>query len=128
MENLTAIISIACTAAGFLATAITFIARFVKSAKEKKAAQDIIKLCDAIMPFIRKAESFLNYTGLEKKEYVLTKANQFAIENKIRFNAALVGDKIEELVRLTREVNFRESVSANSTNLKNKFTLGVKAL
>jgi len=124
MQNITAIISITCTAAGFLATAITFIARFVKSTKERKKAQDLAKLCDALMPFIARAESFLNYTGLEKKEFVMTKANQFAIDNKITFNNNLVNEKIEELVRLTREVNARGQASSS---LQNKFILGAKA-
>jgi len=127
MEQIITIISISCTALGFLATAVTFITRFVKSVKERKKAQDLIKLCDALAPFIAQAESFLNYSGKEKKEFVLTKANQFAIENKIVFDTKLVNEKIEELVRLTREVNFREGVSANGIKLQNKFTLGVKA-
>lgn len=38
----------------------------------------------------------------------MTKANQYAIENGIRFDEALVSEKIEELVRLTKEVNKRD--------------------
>jgi len=132
MENIITIISVSCTALGFLATAVTFIARFIKSAKDKKTAQDFNRLCDTLMPLIRKAESFVHYTGLEKKEYALTKANQFAIENKILFDTKLVGEKIEELVRLTREVNFMTNLATGSPKTDNtishqKFTIGVKA-
>ena len=108
MEYIATIISISCTAAGLLATAITFIARFIKAAKDKKKAADINKICEAILLFITQAEGFLNYNGREKKEFVTTKVNQFAIEKKIAFDSQLVSTKIEELVKLTREVNARE--------------------
>ncbi len=35
----------------------------------------------------------------------MTKANQYAIENGIKFDAAAVNAKIEELVSLTKKVN-----------------------
>lgn len=41
----------------------------------------------------------------ELEQYVMTKANQYAIENGIKFDAAAVNAKIEELVSLTKKVN-----------------------
>jgi len=108
MQNLPTIISISCTALGLLVTAITFIVRFIKSLKEKRLAQDTLKICEALKGFVASAEKFLNYSAQEKKEFALTKANQFAIDNKIPFNAAFIGDKIEELVRLSKQVNVRD--------------------
>ena len=108
MYYIVTILSLACTAAGFLATAVTFFVRFLKAVREKKTAQQIVKICDAIVPFIRQAETFVHYSGVEKKEFVLTRANQFAIEQKIPFNTGLVSAKIDELVRLSREVNARD--------------------
>lgn len=108
MEHLEVILSMAGTALGLLVTAVTFIAKFFRSAKAKKTAENIIEIGNAVIPYIEQAEKFANYSGVEKKEYVLTKANQFAIEQGIDFNAATVSDRIEELVKLTKEVNKRE--------------------
>ena len=108
MENLITIISLASTGACLLGTSVGFLVRLVKAAKEKKRALQTIKICDAVVPFIKQAESFLNYSAIEKKEFVMTKANQFAIENKMSFDVGLIDGKIEELVRLTKEVNMRE--------------------
>lgn len=108
MEKLEIILSLAGAALGLLMTAVTFLAKFIKSAKGKKIAEQTIVIGNAVLPYIKQAESFLNYTGKEKKEYVITKANQFAIEQGIDFNSELVGEKIEELVALTKDVNKRE--------------------
>jgi len=108
MEKLEVILSLAGTALGFLVTAATFIAKFTKSAKAKRIAEQTIKIGDAVLPYIKQAESFLHYSGPEKKEFVMTKANQYAIEQGISFNAMLAGEKIEELVKLTKEVNKRD--------------------
>ena len=108
MDNLEAIISVAGTAFGLLVTAVTFLIKFINNAKAKKAAENIIKIGNAVIPYIEQAEQFINYSGAEKKEYVVTKANQFAIAQGIEFNAETVSDKIEELVKLTKEVNRRD--------------------
>ena len=51
------------------------------------------------------AEQFTNYSGEEKKEYVMTRVNQFALENKIKFDSEAVNEKIEELIGLSKKVN-----------------------
>ena len=77
---------------------------------------------DFLLPasLIIDAEAFVNYSGAEKKEYVLTKANRFAIENKIPFNETELSDKIEELIILSKEVNKRELFSVPSNTIKEK--------
>jgi len=125
MQNLPTIISISCTALGLLVTAITFIVRFIKSLKEKRLAQDTLKICEALKGFVASAEKFLNYSANEKKEFALTKANQFAIDNKMAFNAAFIGGKIEELIRLSKEVNVRDKdrFNFNHNNFNNSNNL-----
>lgn len=108
MKELEIILSVSCAALGLLVTSITFIMKFLKSAKAKKICEHIVEVGNAVIPYIKQAETFLNYSGAEKKEFVMTKANQYAIENGIRFDEALVSEKIEELVRLTKEVNKRD--------------------
>lgn len=102
------ILSIAGTALGLMITALTFIMKFVKSAKAKKICEQTIEIGNAVIPYIEQAEGFLHYSGTEKKAFVMTKANQYAIEKGMRFDADLVGEKIEELVKLTKKVNRRE--------------------
>ena len=120
MQNLEFIISLAATAICFLATAITFITRFVKAIKEKRTAQSTLRLCNALAPLITEAEKFTNYNGQEKKEFVLTRANQFALQNRIKFDTTWTSQKIDEIVHLTRQVNGREKL----IHTKNNFTHG----
>ena len=91
-----------------LITALTFILKFIKSAKAKRLAEQLTAIGESVVPYIEQAESFAHYSGAEKKEFVLTKANQFAIEKGYNFSPALVGEKVEELVKLTKKVNARD--------------------
>ena len=108
MSDLQVILFVAATAAGLLVSTVTFVVKFLKSTRAKRAAEEIVKIGCAILPFVQAAEAFAGYTGSEKKEFVLTKANQFAIDNGMEFNVEQVSAKIEELVSLTKSVNKRE--------------------
>ena len=116
MENLEIILSVAGTALGLLVTTVTFLTKFIKNAKAKKVAENIVKIGNAMIPYIQEAETFLNYSGEEKKQYVMTKANQFAIDNNIPFDAEAVSDKIEELIGLTKQVNVKTGSTAVSSS------------
>ena len=116
MENLEIILSAAGTALGLFVTTVTFLAKFIKNAKGKKVAENIVKIGNAMIPYIQEAETFLNYSGEEKKQYVMTKANQFAIDNNIPFDAEAVSDKIEELIGLTNQVNVKTGSAAVSSS------------
>ena len=61
----------------------------------------------------------MNYSGAEKKEYVMTKINQYALENHIKFNQEEISKRIEELVALTKEVNVKD-ISINETIIQNE--------
>ena len=108
MKELEIFISLTGTCLGLLVTAATFLVKFLRNAKAKRIAEQTIKIGNAVMPYIKQAEGFANYSGAEKKEYVMTKANQFALEQGFPFNTALVGEKVEELVQLTKKVNVRD--------------------
>ncbi len=114
MENLNIMISVAGTAVGLLITTITFLSKFIKSAKAKHFTENLAKIGNAILPFIEEAETFLHFSGEEKKQFVMTKANQFAIDNGINFDAVAVSEKIEELVSLTHKVNVSGKVASGS--------------
>ncbi|MCL2234640.1 MAG: hypothetical protein FWC11_04470 [Firmicutes bacterium] len=107
MEQIHVVLSISSAALGFLVTTLTLLYRLVKSTKAKRRAENVIKIGNAIIPYIEQAEKFTGYSSQEKREFVITKANQYAIENKIRFDLNAVSNRIEELVRLTKSVNKR---------------------
>ena len=107
MENLEVILSLCGTIFGLIITVCTFIVKTVNNAKAKRIAEQAIKISNAVLPFIKEAEKFTAYTGAEKKAYVMTKANQFALVHHIPFSEEQVSEKIEELVTLTRQVNVR---------------------
>ena len=120
MENLELIISLASTTFGFILTTATFLGKFIKNAKLKKVAQSTIEICNTLIPYIEQAETFVNYTGEEKKEFVITKAKQYAIEHNINFDEELISNEIEELVKLSKNVNKRE------TGTRKLFTIPAK--
>jgi hypothetical protein len=108
LEELEVMLFVGGTVLGLAGTALTFIVKFVKSAKAKRRAEQLAKIGDALIPYIEQAEKFTHYSGAEKKEYVLTKANRFAMEKGFEFNAAEAEAKLEELVALSRQVNARD--------------------
>lgn len=109
MENLELILSLAGAGAGLIIAIATVIVKYAGSAKARKVAEQTIEICNAILPYIVQAESYVHYSGEEKKEYVMTKVNQYAIENRIAFDKQAVSAKVEELVELTKEVNARDN-------------------
>ncbi|MDE5715516.1 MAG: hypothetical protein K2I42_05220 [Anaeroplasmataceae bacterium] len=109
MMNLEIILSFMGTALGFLVSLLTLIIKLSKNKKVTKTIEQMLSITDQLNTFIIEAEQFKNYTGTEKKNYVLTKINQFAIDNKIKFSLDSVSDKIEEIISLTKNVNCSNS-------------------
>ena len=114
MENIQLIISLSGTVLGLIVTTATFIVKFIKNTKAKKAAESAIAICTAILPYIEQAETFINYSGAEKKAYVMTKARGYAIERGIKLDEDYIDGKIEELVKLTKEVNVNAEIKTNA--------------
>ncbi|MDE6586411.1 MAG: hypothetical protein K2K80_07015 [Clostridia bacterium] len=105
MENLELLLSLIGTAVSFLIATVVFIVKFVRSIRTRKMIASESDLLDAVIPLIELAEKYKNYSGEEKKEFVLTKLNQFAIENKISFDSDAIVKRIEELIILSKNVN-----------------------
>ena len=112
MENLELVISLASACLGLVVAVAAVIAKYASSAKARKAAEQTREICNALLPYIEQAESFVNYSGAEKKEYVMTKANRYAIENGMKFDETAVSDKVEELIALSKEVNAKDTSKA----------------
>ncbi len=76
-----------------------------ETANENRHEQiDLVK--NAINQFIKDAEQMKNYTGAEKKNYVLTRAMQIA---KDLLTNEQIDCYIEEQVNLTKEVNTQKN-------------------
>ena len=105
---------------GILITFLSFIIPFLKNSKAKKIIENAVKIAESVQPYIVEAEKFVNYTGEEKKAFVMTKANQYAIENNLKFNTNEVSKQIETLVSLTKNVNAREKDKHGELNINVK--------
>ncbi len=118
MENLKQIITIASACVGLLATITGFLIPLVKNVKAKNKLTALNKLSTTLQSLIIDAETFTNFSGAEKKEYVMTKANRYAIEHKIPYDEHAVSEKVEDMVSLSKEVNKREiNTAAASENV-----------
>lgn len=106
LDNYELYLSIAAAIISLMFAIIICIIKLVRTIKSKTKLQNDSDLLDAVAPIMQIAESFINYSGAEKKEYVLTRINQLAIENGISFNLKAVSDKIEDLIRLSKQVNY----------------------
>ncbi len=105
MENLQIILSLAGTTLSLFVASIIFLCKMIKGFIAKKKLKNNYVLLDAVAPLMEIAESFFSYSGEEKKEYVLTKVNQFAIENDIKFDVKQISAEIERLIELSKHVN-----------------------
>ena len=98
MNKIKIIISLLATTLSLLFASSLSLFKFINSKKLNKKIIDLIKI----------AKEFTNYSGLEKKEYVLTKLNQLSIDNKFNFYIEKASSKIEELISLSKNVNAKE--------------------
>ncbi len=126
MENLKQIITIASACVGLLATITGFLIPLVKNVKAKNRLSALNKLATTLQSLIVDAETFTHFTGAEKKEYFLKKANRYALENNIPFDEASVDAEIEKMVKLSKNVNVSTSrrSTAEDTTPTDKYRIG----
>lgn len=93
---------------GILLTAIAFGIKLWRMTKERNLEKWENFFKEQAEIFVILAEDIKNFEGKDKKEWVLTKINQAAIDAKIPFNAALVDTIIEKVVEITKKVNRRD--------------------
>lgn len=112
-EKIEVILSIMAPLLTLLCTTIVFFQKFVKNKRLKYMLEHAEKITKMIIPYIVEAEELINYTGVEKKEYVMTKLNQYAIENKLKFDSNIISSKIEELLSMSKKVNYKDDIDNN---------------
>ncbi len=125
MEHLELFFSLSGAVLSLLITSITFITKFLKSSKAKNIAENILEICNALLPLISQAEKLTNYTGEEKKKYVMTLIRQYAFDKKLSFDYQEISEKVDELVALSKDVNVDKNstkASENENKMPNQYT------
>ena len=117
MENIKEIITVISACLGLIATVTGFLIPLVRNVKAKNKLAALNKLTSTLQSLIVDAETFTNFTGAEKKEYVMTKANRYAIDNNIPYDEQAVSDKVEDMVALSKEVNKRDAKPITSLRI-----------
>lgn len=102
------ILSLAGAALSFLAALLTVAVKFMKAVKEMKEVLNREKIAERLPELIAEAEKFGEYSGKEKKAYVLDKIAEFSTVEGIEADLQFVSEKIEELVKMSRRVNVKE--------------------
>lgn len=108
MENLEVILSLAGTILSLLAASVTFFVKLIRSVRARVKEKGETALLEVVAPLVEMAEELETCSGAEKKEYVLTKVKEYAKENGIEFDAEKVSEKIEALVKFSKQVNKRD--------------------
>ncbi len=122
MEKLRILLSFGAPMLGLLSTCIIIFKKYIKNNKLRKALVKSEEILNHLIPCVTEAENYIHFSGEEKKEYVMTKINQYAIDNNITFDERVISDKIEELINMSKKVNAHE-IEANDiskTNMQNK--------
>ena len=93
---------------GLLISTILFFIKAIKENKSKRSAQTELSIGDELLALMEEAEKFTNYSGEEKKAYVITRVKEQLSSKKIRFDSNKISEKIEELIQLSKGVNSRK--------------------
>lgn len=107
--NLEMLLSLMATGIGFMISLFTLIIKLSKNKKVRKTAEEMLSFTEKLSTFVEEAEKFSHYTGAEKKNFVLTKLNQFSIDNHMKFDEEWVSSKVDEVISLTKKVNASEN-------------------
>ena len=108
MEKLEYIFSLVGTVLSFLVALLTLVLKLMKVLKDKSITEDREKLVEKLLELVVEAEGMFDYSGKEKKAYVMEKVSDFASREDIEADLEFVSEEIEKLVELSKQVNARE--------------------
>lgn len=106
-ELITAIVGLAATALGWLASKLNDGRLKRGLIKAKVAAEGALRVEGEVKILVEMAENFLGYSGAEKKQFVKTHIHQFCIDNNYPYVDSVVDAAIEACVQLSKKVNAR---------------------
>lgn len=89
-----------------------FLVSFLKNKKVKRYANNILTVTEVTKTYIKEAEKMTNYTGSEKKNYVMSRLLKYLYDNAIKkVSEETLSDIIENEVSLTNEVNIGKKMT-----------------
>lgn len=106
MANFEIIMSLIAGVVGFIFSTIAFAVKFFKSHSAKTAAEHKLEIGDVLLGFICEAETMSTLSGAEKKQFVLERVEAFARSNGLTYGIATISTKIDQIIALSRLVNF----------------------
>jgi len=107
IENIEAIIALVVALVGLFGTVVTLIAKLKGSKKLLDFAEKFTKVSNEVIKYIEEAEELLNFTGLEKKQWVVHKIKLFAESIGFPIDESMIENLIETAITFSKKVNKR---------------------
>ena len=104
MENMEYILSLVGTTLSCVAALLTLGVKFIKAIKEMKSLMSREKIAEKLPELITEAEKFIEYSGKEKKAYVLDKISEYAKSAGIEADLQFVSEKIDKIVAASKRM------------------------
>lgn len=76
-----------------ISTAVPLAVRLIKKSKQFKQERDWNKILELLPQLVIEAESFISYTGIEKKEFGKSSLAVFAVQNTINLTSLRLKQK-----------------------------------
>ena len=93
MERVEYILSLIGTILSFLVALLTLVVKLMKVLKDKSITEDREKLVEKLLELVVEAEGMLDYSGKEKKAYVMEKISEFASETDIEADLEFISEE-----------------------------------
>ena len=108
IEMIMQIIYITLIALSLLSSILTIIIKYAKNGKLKTKAQNAYTIVKKIQDLIINAESFVNYTGKEKINFVITRMKEFSLANNLSLDESYITELVEDEIKLSKNVNAKK--------------------
>lgn len=95
---------------GFISVLVLFIKILIKKLKRGEVtAEELTDYTTLLLQLITKAEGFTNWTGDEKKNYVLSNVMATLLRNGAAYDEEAVGEDVDKLIDFSKNVNAKET-------------------
>lgn len=111
LENIKDVVALCSVVLLVVSTLINLIVKYAKAKKNdalEKKAERVNEFVGALRDMISYAEINFNIKGIDKKAWVIAKAQAYCIQNQIDFNEEKISKEIDDIVALTKCVNYNK--------------------
>lgn len=106
IELLKSLILCASALVGFVSVCILFVKAILQKLKRGEVSQEnLTEYATLLLSLITKAEGFVNWTGDEKKNYVLSNVMSQLLRQGTEYDEASVSADVDTLVTFSKQVN-----------------------